>query len=383
MEENEIYNESESESESETESDTEEIEKKGKIYIITSKTSKLQYIGQTKNVSNRWDRHVRDAFKNRSSREIQQAIRKYGKDDFEVKIIEECHLTEMDDREIFYINSYNTLFPNGYNMTHGGKNGKHCEESNRKKLLRNFNFTEQAKENMSIGQVGKRYDEKERKYTEDENLPKYIASIRQNKIIIGYQIKKFPMGIDKKEYIYKTIKNKAHPEIALEQAKAHLVILQEQYEKKLKIKQDEMEMITKTKALKLPKYPDNLFPIITNDKVTGYYVKMNDFGGKQIPRKDFENYDDALNFIKEIKDANDNKIILPTTSHDNEDALPLNIYKTSYKNIHNGYRVKLLTGYDDKKKPIYAEKNFTGPKHTMEEKLELAVQFINFKSQSS
>jgi hypothetical protein len=48
-------------------------------------------------------------------------MRKYGKDSFEVSVIEEvCTLEELDCREKYWIAELGTLHPGGYNLTEGG-----------------------------------------------------------------------------------------------------------------------------------------------------------------------------------------------------------------------------------------------------------------------
>jgi hypothetical protein len=44
-------------------------------------------------------------------------MREYGKENFSFEVIEECALTELNDKEKYYINKYNTMTPNGYNMS--------------------------------------------------------------------------------------------------------------------------------------------------------------------------------------------------------------------------------------------------------------------------
>lgn len=105
------------------------------IYKITSKTSNKSYIGQTKYTSHkRWLKHVEKAMANREERQcwgINNAIRKYGKDDFVVEDLHECEESELDQLEIQSIELYNTMCPNGYNVAPGGtaKAGPWREES--------------------------------------------------------------------------------------------------------------------------------------------------------------------------------------------------------------------------------------------------------------
>jgi hypothetical protein len=109
---------------------------KGQIYVIENINTKKSYIGQTvthrKNHKKyrpfgyigRFKDHLSEALcntKKKQSRYLNNAIRMYGKDVFKVSLLHTCPLTELDKWEQYYIESYNTLFPNGYNLTKGGK----------------------------------------------------------------------------------------------------------------------------------------------------------------------------------------------------------------------------------------------------------------------
>lgn len=51
---------------------------------------------------------------------IKKAIFKYGKVNFKIEELEKCNLDILDEREIYYINLYDS-YNNGYNLTKGGK----------------------------------------------------------------------------------------------------------------------------------------------------------------------------------------------------------------------------------------------------------------------
>lgn len=58
-----------------------------------------------------------------SGKALKHAINKYGKENFKKEILEVCSsLTELDEREKFWINELNAL-NEGYNMTEGGTGG--------------------------------------------------------------------------------------------------------------------------------------------------------------------------------------------------------------------------------------------------------------------
>ena len=61
------------------------------IYKIKNKINNKIYIGQSKDINNRWKRHLYDA-RNGSSTLLHAAIRKYGIDNFEFSIVEQCEL---------------------------------------------------------------------------------------------------------------------------------------------------------------------------------------------------------------------------------------------------------------------------------------------------
>jgi hypothetical protein len=67
--------------------------------------------------------HISEAICNTKlgCRYLNNAIRLYGKDVFKVILLKTCPLEEMDKWEQHYISELNTLFPNGYNLTIGGK----------------------------------------------------------------------------------------------------------------------------------------------------------------------------------------------------------------------------------------------------------------------
>ena len=52
---------------------------------------------------------------------LHKAFRKYGFNNFIVEEIEEVENSLLNNREIYWINFYNSIIPNGYNMTFGGE----------------------------------------------------------------------------------------------------------------------------------------------------------------------------------------------------------------------------------------------------------------------
>lgn len=106
----------------------------GYIYLITNKVNKKQYIGQTKceDIETRWRYHKK--MSNVSiGRHLLAAYQKYGIENFKFQIVcitfdEACNALEE-----YYIQKFNTLAPNGYNLKLGGRASRHHEET--KKLM--------------------------------------------------------------------------------------------------------------------------------------------------------------------------------------------------------------------------------------------------------
>jgi len=93
------------------------------IYKITNKINNKVYIGQSKNIEQRWKEHIRhskDEY-SRNKPHIHCAINKYGKENFNFEVLEECKFEELDDKERYYIAKYKSNIKGiGYNSTPGG-----------------------------------------------------------------------------------------------------------------------------------------------------------------------------------------------------------------------------------------------------------------------
>ena len=93
----------------------------GFIYKIPNKINGKVYIGQTITpIKNRMYKHYSQARNGKNITGIDAAIKKYGKENFEVEQILECPNEDLDLQEKFYISKYNS-FENGYNLTIGGQ----------------------------------------------------------------------------------------------------------------------------------------------------------------------------------------------------------------------------------------------------------------------
>lgn len=102
----------------------------GYIYTITNKTDNKTYVGQTvRELDTRWKDHLK---KRSNCRYLKSAINKYGVDNFVFKLVCITFDNMLDDMEIQYIQKYNCLVPNGYNLRLGGNSGRHNAETKQK-----------------------------------------------------------------------------------------------------------------------------------------------------------------------------------------------------------------------------------------------------------
>lgn len=90
----------------------------GVIYKITNKINNKVYIGQTtRSIKKRFSRHCNE----KSCAAIHMAIKKYGKENFEITILQNCdNKKDLNKKEKYFIKYFNSKIPNGYNICSGG-----------------------------------------------------------------------------------------------------------------------------------------------------------------------------------------------------------------------------------------------------------------------
>jgi group I intron endonuclease len=161
------------------------------IYKITNLSSGKIYVGQAvSHILNhkryrpyghegRFRCHVSEAFstKQNQSHYLNNAIRKYGVNDFVVELIECCETEKSDEREIHYIKKLNSLYPNGYNLKNGGSVFTHSDES---------------KKRVSNGVINYYKDKKAERFKNikhiDDDIEKYIKPLNRNNQQYGWYV---------------------------------------------------------------------------------------------------------------------------------------------------------------------------------------------------
>ena len=107
------------------------------IYKIVNKINNKVYIGQTICFKKRKYSHKISLNKGKSRcRKLQYSWNKHGESNFKFEIIETCTKDILNEREIYWINFYNSV-NNGYNLENGGTLNKGLSKETKKLMSTN------------------------------------------------------------------------------------------------------------------------------------------------------------------------------------------------------------------------------------------------------
>jgi group I intron endonuclease len=153
------------------------------VYLTTNLITRKQYVGDhsTNNLS--------DSYIGSGRPYLLNAVKKYGKSNFKRQILEQFNSKkEAFDNQKKYIEKYNTLYPNGYNLNITG--GLQCSEGwseearekmgekqkGKKAWNKGLSFSKEIKDRMSISKTGINHTEEHNK-----NIGKGIIGKNKNK----------------------------------------------------------------------------------------------------------------------------------------------------------------------------------------------------------
>lgn len=151
------------------------------IYKITNTITNKSYIGETKSVNpfTRWRQHKNTIENNRGCPALQDAVKKYGIENFKFEILIFCFDEDRYKLEIDYIKKYKTKVPNGYNISKGGTGGgfegkTHTEET-REKIKQNL-----KKKYVDNPELRKEISERNKVIMKDEEVRNKIKDGMKN-----------------------------------------------------------------------------------------------------------------------------------------------------------------------------------------------------------
>lgn len=137
------------------------------IYKATNRITGKSYIGYSSNWKSRKRLHKHHANLGDKNYLFYNSIRKHGFDSFNWEIIYQSKdkLHTLEKMENYFIEQFNTLSPNGYNMKTGGGGGNLSEESRNKisKSRKGIKFSEEHINNLRISHQGKKHTEDQKR----------------------------------------------------------------------------------------------------------------------------------------------------------------------------------------------------------------------------
>ena len=148
------------------------------IYMIVNKINKKRYVGSSIDIYNRWSEHIRLLSSNKHhSKALQRAWNKYGEDNFEFMIIEECSRDYILYREELFMGFYDS-YHEGYNCCKSASSrlGSIQSEETRMKISTSCKGrkmppkSEETLVKMSKAQKGKKLSQETRNKISKANL---------------------------------------------------------------------------------------------------------------------------------------------------------------------------------------------------------------------
>ena len=191
------------------------------VYGILNKVNQMWYVGQTRThrlnhgryrpygYKKRFDCHISGSMTEHSNCVyIRNDVVRYGADNFEVHLLARCPVDQADDQEARHIVLKRSLYPNGYNLTTGGKHSKRVSgavwekfdvpatfvkrlrtdkrsaETKQKMSVNNFNRTDEGKavlsKNAAIQHSAQKFERLKDLDIDFDNVDQYLYD-RSNK----------------------------------------------------------------------------------------------------------------------------------------------------------------------------------------------------------
>ncbi len=144
------------------------------IYEFVNKINGKIYVGQAKDFKSRLRCHKYHTKSNKKNSPFYAALRKYGWDNFIINIIEECDVEILNEREEYWIEEKNCLYPYGYNLMKGGNQYEMSDETKKKisESRKGIKFSDKHIENLKKSHMGNKLSEETKKKISEINKGK-------------------------------------------------------------------------------------------------------------------------------------------------------------------------------------------------------------------
>jgi len=154
----------------------------GAVYIWKDKRNEMVYVGKSTDYKKRLDGHKA------GKQFVDKVLHKYGLDNFDVIIEEDIPDEFLNLIEIGMIQSYQSVYPNGYNFTLGG-DGQIPSEETRKKLS-------DAKKGKPSGKLGCLLTEETKEKIRIARAKQIITEEHKKKTSASLRGRKHPWNIN-------------------------------------------------------------------------------------------------------------------------------------------------------------------------------------------
>lgn len=292
----------------------------GEVYLVHNKVNNKIYIGQAQCYSGRdnhtwgtfgrWKSHLNETFNATKDhcKKLNNAIRKYKPESFEVFMLVRLPMSDIDEMEVFLIDYFDSMGSNGYNMRTGGKKGKDsdetriCKSESKQIRPRDFAFIpipieEETPIVRETPKMIEKINKKIYRMEKDRIQNDLIFPIVENKKILGYRVEGLThqeRPVQHREFV--GCRNRWN----LNQAKRFIKQIQYYNEKKIKIDNPHLIDINRDKAQSGEYYLPEYIQIYTSPYgVSGF--KINGFR-----HPDYKHGKITVTFVDKTKSKDDN-----------------------------------------------------------------------------
>lgn len=185
------------------------------IYMYINVINNRKYVGQAKDFNIRHKQHIRESS---NKTPIDRAFNKYGEENFEIVILKENIYTQclLNLWESYYINKYNCLSKENYNISDGGYNGNPFAGKTEEEMKEIRQKMSEAHKGENHPMYGRKHSEKSKQKMSETHKGKNHSEEWKQKMSEAHKGKNNPMygnhhSEESKQKMSEAVKGKNHP----------------------------------------------------------------------------------------------------------------------------------------------------------------------------